>query len=504
MPRPIQKSRNKPKKKLSEKEKKKLFFSKLPKGIYNEEFTITIGEYCFTLLRGSKASNEVVEIDDREICKIYEDADLDPYEIFDRAKIEFMSFGSGKTRILNAYRSSSELGIWRLAYLRAYDCGLEKFNLDYVQGTLLHYKLQAFINEKWEDLITSARSGTSFDSYIGGLPKRGRASVSRSISSSKRQKIILDRLPSEKTTEIIDEKSRMEKEVPFSKLEITCADTGRYTIDDIHTHLVTLSGNIREGYEIDPETITFINEYYFIEPDELIDANIRIYTVIMRDISRVPPKDLKLVYCKYHLKYGAGENKTHVHGVYGIALLPVTEDENINEFGLSKIFKYAGAFVCKPLIYQIMCHPDSLDQSQPLLCNENYMYIGFIYSDIYPYNILGGLEHGGAESGNTGWFFDTKIQTDITDLLKSPSSVLSKKISLSLSGFTQHVTDLVSSGVRLAQTFGSRTAQAFGASSSKPKPPESNTSEWKSLLGGGRKTYKYKYNPVRKTRKFRN
>ena len=69
-----------------------------------------------------------------------------------RNKIMFESYPTGrknKKKILYAYTSVSQLGIWRLCYY--YGNTLVKFD-NYTQATMLHIKLQQFINDKFNEL----------------------------------------------------------------------------------------------------------------------------------------------------------------------------------------------------------------------------------------------------------------------------------------------------------------------------------------------------------------
>ena len=109
--------------------------------------SVIIDGITFTLLYKSVADNLVYKIKQgREIWRDHLDIGCSIRTENTRDIVQFKSIKEGKEKILYAYRSTSEMGVWRLGYLRREDCGLNKFLLDYVQGTLLHHELQKFIN----------------------------------------------------------------------------------------------------------------------------------------------------------------------------------------------------------------------------------------------------------------------------------------------------------------------------------------------------------------------
>jgi glycosyltransferase involved in cell wall biosynthesis len=131
--------------------------------------SIEINGILFTLLCKSVADNLVYEIQKTrkyEYDRHREAGRLNIRNLRDIVKFtsrSIISRSSEDEKILYGYRSTSELGIWRLGYLEPKRCDLNKFSLDYVQGTLLHHLLQGLINNKFNELpfIPGDESGTN-------------------------------------------------------------------------------------------------------------------------------------------------------------------------------------------------------------------------------------------------------------------------------------------------------------------------------------------------------
>jgi hypothetical protein len=288
---------------------------------------------------------------------------------------------------LYAYRSSSELGIWRLAYTRDGDCGLFKGELDYVQGTLIHHKLIAFINTKWSTI----QSATD---YISGLLTTGKPTPCYAWRDNKANGPFCLTPPFITGGEIamIDHNERCAAGDidPFKLLEITCSNRDTTPLSDIWKALIGFGRYLQTSTEPPSPTQGFklgdsedINTYDFNETYAGITATINIRSVPLYNDSIT----YVLIYCVYTASYKSNTvsgYKYTVSGSYGIALLP--SNFSVNNYGIYTCYKQAKMFICKPFFYRSMCSIDDANKPE-LQCPKLYLYAGFIF-DCWPYNAL--------------------------------------------------------------------------------------------------------------------
>jgi hypothetical protein len=353
--------------------------------------SIVINGIHFELLYKSVADNLAYTITDPDLVERHKAAKKSPNIFNSRDIVQFRSIKDGKNKILYAYRSSSELGIWRLGYFRAIDCALNKFELDYVQGTLLHHLLQGLINKKFIDLplIPYKESKTQLHDMN---PNNADHLISHNWSTLKREerkafieshRFIMFNFPTIEEEEAIDRTSRKIEMHPFSDISIKCDN--KLNKGPISESLYNLSKQIKKYYTINPRSNKHINTYHFEEPKENILCVISIYTIELNTF--LQENNVTLVYCKYTLVYGP--THTEVNGFYGIALLKTNESE-VNEYGIYEKFIYAGIFICKPVIYIEKCDANASDLEERK-CSKRYMYVGDRYNDIFPYSELHSL-----------------------------------------------------------------------------------------------------------------
>lgn len=357
------------------------------------EHSIEIDGIIFTLLYKSVADNLVYKVIEKNALKWYRDKERPPFVQNLRDIVQFKSNENGEEKILNAYRSSSELGIWRLGYLRTEDCGLKKFELDYVQGTLLHHLLQKFINENFIHLLTipHEESGTILMKEHAINKQYLKNNKYDELNSEEQEQFIKShgfimlKFPSIEEEQEIDSISRKIQMVPFSDITIKCHNKVRERV--INTELEGLSSKIQSLYVIG--TNNFINSYIFEEPNENIRSKISIYTINLQTESS--DNNVSLVYCKYTLIYSGKESS----GFYGIALLK-TNESKVNKYGIYEKFIDGGIFICKPVSYLSTCDMDEEELGKKM-CSKRYIYVGDRYTNIFPYSVLDGLsiESGG-------------------------------------------------------------------------------------------------------------
>ena len=308
--------------------------------------------------------------------------------------VKFTSTSIRGTKTLYAYRSTSELGIWRLGYLERKRCSLNEFSLDYVQGTLLHHLLQKFINENFETLPfisepegkpkPGSGSGTILETSNLNLYNKGLTEAQiHDPEFLKTHKFILLDFSTDEDTHAINSDRKLELE-PFSSIGIKCDTKTKETI--IRDELGILSSNIKSAYHI--ANNEHITDYRFEEPNENIwDCTISIFKVDLIKNEGNPDSNVILVYCKYVMEYGTAHNR--VSGCFGIALLKNT---TVNEYGLYSQFIDAGIYICKPIDYSSRFLGDKTRRE----CSDRYTFVGDRYDNVFPYSeLLDGVPSSG-------------------------------------------------------------------------------------------------------------
>ena len=299
-----------------------------------------------------------------------------------RDLIHFSSTSNGTTTKLNAYRSISELGLWRLAYLDNPNRGgiclsYDKMTIntkDYVQSTLIHPYLQKFFTEHFNSLPVVPRDQTDIK-----LSKT-------EVFTQDRDNIQMISIPFPTTDEIkeIDNKNRRVDMSPFKDLKIgKCGDPIDHSDRAVIKQFKEFSDSLEEIYErvdIANREIIYNNKFTsFVEG--INHCNITMYKIILKDKSADRSKDVVLIYCQYELNYGRWTT-SKVFGYFGVTLLP--SDSIINKYGIYTKFISADKYICKPVEYQRQCK----NIQKKYECTKSYAYIGYLYNDIFPYNQL--------------------------------------------------------------------------------------------------------------------
>ena len=369
--------------------------------------SVEIDGIFFTLLSKSVADNLIYEINKKsrpyEYERHQEAGRMFIHNLRDIVKFRSTS-STGVVKILYAYRSTSELGIWRLGYLEPRRCDLNKFSLDYVQGTLLHHLLQKLINENFETLpfISEAESGTKLVTD-GEINEKYNHLTHEQISDPaflEIHKFILLEFPKyygiveghtdEDHALVIDNPDRKIELPPFSSFVIKCHTETEET--NIRRELAEVSSILESEYEVDIASNTHVTEYPFQELNENIrNCIISIYTVnLNKRSSEMSENNVILVYCKYDMVYGSEQKR--VSGCYGIALLKSSESA-VNEYGIYSHFIDAGIYICKPVVYSRLCVVDD-EEKVKRKCGR-YVYVGDRYETVFPYRELYGLLSSG-------------------------------------------------------------------------------------------------------------
>ena len=325
------------------------------------------------------------------------------YHLNSRDMVCFIS-SAQPDAFLYAYRSSSELGIWRLAYIRSGDFGLYKGKQDYVQGTLLHHKLQGLINTHWEQTTDATHLITQLlqSEYSAYTPLYGQEvevqAYGRELKTLQRGDNYCLALPfADRSIEaIIDNTNRLYRETSrydilqlFSQdrfqiiKKMDCGNSDLYSLRAMYMGLTELGQTLKDSFQI--RNLDLDNNYTFKEKYAAIEAEIKLGSC---DLYIEGRPHYKLIFCLYHAIF---EGKQAL-GCYGVALLPYIC--NVNAYGIYTQYVRAHLFICKPFMYTSMCQ--AKDNLPPLRCLIQYIYSGFIYESCFPYNEIFGHFGGGS------------------------------------------------------------------------------------------------------------
>jgi hypothetical protein len=288
------------------------------------------------------------------------------------------------------YKSLSECGFWRFCSIIMF--GTLYKGSDYVQETFINLKLQEFINENLNKLpkneeITMIcprfnKNGSNFENIIG--------------NKSSRKKIIepFYQLVSGYEHNFFLEKSACGHFGPKSKKLLEEISKLIATKFPIISNPIIIYKNFFQEIPLDSSGSTIYR---------VAKINGNIYKVILserplNDKNRDNEKVI-LYYLYYTLEtivYIENTNKSgRNHNIFKnhkfenqyapVILLTDDSDYSVNKYGLYNNFVVAGSYICKILEYaggQSHFYKDSIEIS------ETYNYIGKIYQNLYPYNIL--------------------------------------------------------------------------------------------------------------------
>jgi hypothetical protein len=293
-----------------------------------------------------------------------------------------------------AYRSNSELGMWRFCITRAKDIsslrdyGWYKGKYDYVQSTLLHFTLQNFINENL-DMIP-------FDEELSKSNYEMTNACVCSVNSSKCKTI--------QTVKIIDNPERIISESPFKDINYKdeSLGIGCGRLDNTETTYSQLSGVLREfteqfRNEYDITNIKLLTHNYLFTFIGIIHIEGDIYSVeLHRKTPRPESKtnSVLLYFMVAKLKtsivdetHRFYQNITKICGkdYHVFPFLIVPSDARINEIGLYDKYIPCGLYICKLFDYSMtnaeQCTKEEVETGR---CSQQYSYIGNRYDNMFP------------------------------------------------------------------------------------------------------------------------
>ena len=287
----------------------------------------------------------------------------------------------------SVYLSRSNLGCFRLCKKKDFGW-LEKGDVDYIQQTFIHLKLNNFINE----CITQL-TDVDYD-YC-------------TIINNKNIQNIEDH---------IYDKNRMINKSPFIDYSIKCGHENKI-IDPIKPQLKTFSDKLSELYN-------YSNNEFVCEHS--VNDNIDNYTIKFYKLNlNLKKKDdryidnIILYYCNVNIEKFNNFNINKYLGLEDTKLnerrefnLPVflTNDDKITKFGTFNKYIITGNYICKLFDYKFQCNPSDIR------CVSNYQLIGDRYEDIFPINIIKNLPIEPSKTADKA--AELLINTDIPSLDK--------------------------------------------------------------------------------------
>jgi hypothetical protein len=342
--------------------------------------SITINDINFTLIKKTKHDNH------RDVVKI---KSVD---------------SNGQQYIFWAYRSNSEMGLWRLGM---FDETFYK-GVDYVQTTLIHLDLQIFINNNLNNIPYDNMNYMNLDNF----DNRVEECYCLNRIEDFEDEFSEDVCDMKVISQIVDDNRRIIYEPPFENMYFNKGNVDCGKIIDKYTnqeYLNTYMNNFSKLFEseFDYEEETKVFEYNFVF-EETINITNQIYSVKLTkkpDKKITNPRNNKtneiiLYFDVAYLKENETLKDTHpfYENITKICKMPMhifpflitTTTSQINSIGLYSHYVFAGPYLCKLFDYSSNRNKQcTLTEEKEYKCTRNYSYIGNRYLDLFPLkNIL--------------------------------------------------------------------------------------------------------------------
>ena len=296
-----------------------------------------------------------------------------------------------------AYRSNSELGLWRLCITTAKSMfkhrSFYKGSYDYIQSTLLHMILQRFINENIDMIPIDASMNGTIYSNLQRLSQNCVCNVDFKPECKNQEAV-----------EIVDTKERRIVEEPFRELYkldnrdgIGCgvlpSDISYRQIEDI---LRSFSDIFKSLYDI-VDIQLFVKEYLFTFVD-IFHVKGDIYTIELQRKEMLPDSKTNRVLLFFMVakldiigdaivdeKLTTNVTQICSKKYHVFPFLLTIPDVKINDYGLYDKYIPCGLYICKLFDYS---HPSnnqcSQEEKERGMCNDTYSYIGNRYDELFP------------------------------------------------------------------------------------------------------------------------
>jgi hypothetical protein len=292
----------------------------------------------------------------------------------------------GKKRKFWTYRSSSELGMWRLCIFKLETTKYDKGTQDYVQATLIHLGLQDLLNQYAPSL-----------SYVEIYQNNNVSKLCFCANASKNG-CGMDEAKLE-----IDDIDRVISEPPFKDLDdikheiVGCGVIPNGTHNDVVAEVLNdFSDEFETEFEIDFSTLTLLLSYNF-NFENVINGNASIYSITLRrkqGYHSFSSNEVVLFFTKAILQtlrpyalFNFNQMQRNVTRIckqdfHIFPFLLSTPTATVTPFGLYSEYIPCGVFICKLFdYYATQC---TITEQQQQRCSKRYSYIGHRYSEVFP------------------------------------------------------------------------------------------------------------------------
>jgi len=351
---------------------------------------INIGDYTFTLLSRYTTTYEIVQIESK------------------------LQDGERGAKIFWVYPSTSELGLWR-CMVHVGTKSIEEGNrqvykgdtstpyYDYIQQTLIHLKLQEFINANKNKIpIFNDKSYADFwkiniNEFSAKYLYQKESREFQDFRNIRTEREVI---------QTIDDPERVLLVEPFYNLRqklkcgyINTATPRRRTPKVI---IQEFSRILESLYEIVDDHLVYKYNNSFADVFNT-KGEIRCFHLTRREKEDNVSDDIVLYYYKCKLEpFPIRMSRDLIPIVNRICDKPVhimpfllttleaEMDERINEFGMYTTYVPSGAFLCKLFDYSVSDYPQCTPEEIAVgRCTIAYSYIGSRYDDIFPFNRYG-------------------------------------------------------------------------------------------------------------------
>jgi hypothetical protein len=299
------------------------------------------------------------------------------------------------------YQSNSELGMWRFCTTHPNSAILYKGDptaFDYAQTTLIHLKLQEYINNN-----------------INNLKEIPAAYTLLSEKKTKKTNIKPLRLPDNRYTcphitsypnikKAIDS-NRIIDIPPFIELEKTspCGEEFTKKNIDIKSNLSEFSKELEKLYDIG-EQEDIISEYSYVL-ENIIKIQGKIKRVLLNSKPDVQTDYKKIFLYFIEARLCEGEQRSidseHDKRINYVCSIPIHYmpflltpfDVECNFIGLYSKYIRSGAYICKLFDYSTSLYMQCTEEENKVgKCSRKYTYIGSRYKDLFPFKNFSSID----------------------------------------------------------------------------------------------------------------
>jgi len=272
-------------------------------------------------------------------------------ETRNKVLIQSVSNKTKKGMKFMAYTSLSELGCWRLCFIRTSDCGLDKFD-NYLQATQIHPELQKFIWKKWDTIPYAKIRHTRHKTMKLKIEKN--KSHKHGIYSGFNKH---GSLPCQLTTEDI------RSEIVDRGISFNTIDTGYPISKSRHTRYDYMRTNYTVDLSKPVYSYTFDFEYNTRKKGKMNTLTHGTANIYYLDCSKTKKKDVNITFvvCEYKVRFVVQSQETPPETRRGFYIMNVLETGPlfipITEYGIAEKYIHldeypeTNEYILKPLEY---------------------------------------------------------------------------------------------------------------------------------------------------------